>query len=200
MNPVDQAPEPVNPFMNRIDLNEETTEMSTESTMKAMESDPTMMDYESLTEDPKMETEMPEIMDDTTPLPMDPKIMDNEMQTEDPAIMDDGKTDETPPEDAMKCSENQEMVDCMPEEPKTCHNEKHYVEKKLDECKAGCTCKTGFVLDEELLECVQREQCQCKHNGKILESGERVKDGCIQCICEEGELFCSDRKCKKGKN
>ncbi|XP_072309634.1 mucin-19 [Eucyclogobius newberryi] len=62
----------------------------------------------------------------------------------------------------------------------------------------GCGCPEGTHLTKEL-SCRPKAQCECHYNGGTTAPGPAVIDG-RQCICEDGELKCSDDcGCTNGK-
>jgi hypothetical protein len=71
------------------------------------------------------------------------------------------------------------------------------------ECKSGCACKFGQVIDEESNSCVDLDKCpgsrECKlDDGSVLQDNE-IKDvaGCKTCLCLMGSLFCNDVLCQE---
>lgn len=90
---------------------------------------------------------------------------------------------------------NQEFTTCAPLEQKTCKNMHTYQPKEVIECRPGCVCKTGFVLDVALNECVHPEQCSCHHGSKSYSDGEVIKSDCNTCKCKGGAWDCTTRPC-----
>lgn len=46
------------------------------------------------------------------------------------------------------------------------------------ECKPGCVCKSGYVLDVISKACVRPENCSCHHGGKSYKEGEKITEDC----------------------
>lgn len=179
-------PEMKDQSTEKPDENTEPTEKDTDPTEKATEpptEKATEAPTEKATEPP---TEKPEMTE-----PTEAATEPTEMNTK-PTEMD--TTTEKDMEE--ECSiENQEMMECLPDEPITCINMDDYEEKMTGTCKKGCACKNGYVMNEEAEKCVLPKMCLCERNGKSYRSGDRVKESCNTCICEEMEWFCTNREC-----
>lgn len=63
------------------------------------------------------------------------------------------------------------------------------------DCRAGCICKKGYVLDVAVNKCVLPTQCSCHHGGKSYTDGDRIKSDCNSCTCESGNWSCTKRSC-----
>lgn len=81
---------------------------------------------------------------------------------------------------SKKCSatRNEMFTACEPAEPVTCKNMHANVSSSTANCRPGCQCKDGFVLDTMLKQCVLPEQCSCHHGGKSYSEGERIREDC----------------------
>ncbi|XP_031619378.1 hemocytin isoform X2 [Contarinia nasturtii] len=90
---------------------------------------------------------------------------------------------------------NEEFTTCQPVEPKTCKNMNNYVLKSAIDCRPGCVCKKGYVLDVALNKCVLPVDCSCHHGSKSYSDGEQIKSDCNTCICESGNWVCTKRIC-----
>lgn len=63
------------------------------------------------------------------------------------------------------------------------------------ECRPGCVCKKGYVLDVELKKCVKPNNCSCHHGHKSFGDGDKIKSDCNTCVCNSGTWDCSTRIC-----
>lgn len=63
------------------------------------------------------------------------------------------------------------------------------------DCKVGCVCKKGHVLDVALNKCVLPTECSCHHGGKSYSDGEKMKSDCNTCDCRSGNWICTDEIC-----
>lgn len=63
------------------------------------------------------------------------------------------------------------------------------------DCKSGCSCKKGFVLDAFTQRCVQPENCGCHHGGKSYQSGAQIRAECNDCTCRNGTWKCTQNVC-----
>ncbi|POI20217.1 hypothetical protein CIB84_016037 [Bambusicola thoracicus] len=61
-------------------------------------------------------------------------------------------------------------------------------------CQEGCRCPPGLFLQEGT--CVNASQCHC-HQGqqRWLPSQVFLRDGCSQCVCQDGVVTCEDTAC-----
>lgn len=73
---------------------------------------------------------------------------------------------------------NEVFTTCEPAEPVTCKNMHLRAETSTAICRAGCKCKTGYVLDMILKKCVLPEKCGCHHGGRSYNDGEKIKEDC----------------------
>lgn len=90
---------------------------------------------------------------------------------------------------------NEEFTTCKPIDQKTCKNMNSFVPATTVECRPGCVCKRGYVLDVALKKCVLPIDCSCHHGGKSYSDGEKIKSDCNTCVCESGNWACTDRIC-----
>ena len=54
------------------------------------------------------------------------------------------------------------------------------IEVSTAECRPGCVCKKGYVLDSGLKQCVLPKDCSCHHGGKSYTDGEKIQEDCNQ--------------------
>jgi von Willebrand factor len=81
---------------------------------------------------------------------------------------------------SKKCSpmRNEEFTTCEPAEPVTCKNMHMHVPTTTAQCRPGCKCKNGYVLDTILKHCVLPENCSCHHGGRSYNEGDKIKEDC----------------------
>lgn len=91
-------------------------------------------------------------------------------------------------------SKHQEVTNCVPTEPRTCRNMHKPIQKPLI-CKSGCTCKSGYVLDEPNGNCIEEKSCPCHHGGQSYGEGSAIQNECNTCKCMNGTWTCTDRIC-----
>lgn len=150
-------------------------------------------------------TERPETTEQITE-PTEPTERDvesterNEESTETEQPIDENTKptdDELSPAEENKCmkDERKRISICLPIEPKTCKNMNNYRAEMVGECKKGCVCKDGYVLDEVSNACVEPTECSCENEGKNYANGDRIKKECNDCICQSSEWYCTNRKC-----
>lgn len=63
-------------------------------------------------------------------------------------------------------AKNEEFTTCEPAEPITCKNMLSYLPSSTAECRPGCVCKKGYVLDAVSKECVLPNDCSCHHGSQ----------------------------------
>lgn len=74
---------------------------------------------------------------------------------------------------------NEIFVTCAPSEPLSCRNMHSTALTSTEQnCRAGCKCKDGYVLDTILKQCVLPEHCSCQHGGKSYLPGEKMNEDC----------------------
>ncbi|KAJ8725925.1 hypothetical protein PYW08_004108 [Mythimna loreyi] len=104
-----------------------------------------------------------------------------------------------PPAEDLRsnCSEsnNMEFTTCEIAEPLTCKNMHLPPTSTTAECRPGCQCKKGFVLDTMSKKCVSPAQCPCHHGGRSYPDGHIMQEECNKCECKSGNWSCSQRKC-----
>ncbi|KAM3961249.1 LOW QUALITY PROTEIN: hemolectin [Aphomia sociella] len=113
-----------------------------------------------------------------------------------PATEDDIK--KYPPAEDLKsnCSaiDHMEFTTCEIAEPLTCKNMPP-PSRTSEECRPGCQCKKGYVLDTSTKKCVVATQCPCHHGGRSYPDGHLMQEECNTCECKSGNWSCSARKC-----
>lgn len=71
----------------------------------------------------------------------------------------------------------------------------NYVPVVSVECKSGCVCKRGLVLDSLTQKCIEPEMCGCHHGGKSYQNGEHIKAECNECVCANSTWNCTEKVC-----
>ncbi|KAG4071830.1 hypothetical protein HA402_005991 [Bradysia odoriphaga] len=97
--------------------------------------------------------------------------------------------------DRCLSSKNEEFTTCEPSEPKTCKNMLSYFPSTTADCRPGCVCKSGYVLDVVLKECVLPKDCSCHHGHKSYSDGQSIVNECNTCICKGGSWECTTLDC-----
>ncbi|XP_026747695.1 hemocytin-like [Trichoplusia ni] len=92
-------------------------------------------------------------------------------------------------------SNNMEFTTCEIAEPLTCKNMHLPPSTITAECRPGCQCKKGFVLDTASKKCVPPTQCPCHHGGRSYPDGHVMQEECNKCECKSGNWACTQRKC-----
>ncbi|KAK2585761.1 hypothetical protein KPH14_010370 [Odynerus spinipes] len=92
-------------------------------------------------------------------------------------------------------TKNLELTDCEPVQPRTCHNMHMPIVESSTDCKSGCICKSGYVLDVINGVCIKEEECPCHHGGKSYKEGLSIQSDCNTCQCISGKWNCTDRIC-----
>nr|XP_053625822.1 hemocytin isoform X2 [Plodia interpunctella] len=104
-----------------------------------------------------------------------------------------------PPAEDLRsnCSatKNMEFTTCEIAEPLTCKNMHLPPSSTSEECRPGCQCKKGFVLDTSSKQCVLASACPCHHGGRSYPDGHKMQEECNTCECKSGNWSCSERKC-----
>ncbi|XP_068629642.1 hemocytin [Battus philenor] len=104
-----------------------------------------------------------------------------------------------PPAEDLRsnCSstEHREFTTCELQEPLTCKNMHLPPSTTPSECRPGCQCKKGFVLDTGSGKCVQPQNCPCHHGGRSYADGEKMQEECNTCECKSGSWSCTARAC-----
>ncbi|CAK1581500.1 unnamed protein product [Parnassius mnemosyne] len=88
-----------------------------------------------------------------------------------------------------------EFTTCQIAEPLTCKNMHLPPSGTTTECRPGCQCKRGFVLEAGTNTCVEPAQCPCHHGGRSYADGDRMQEDCNTCECKSGKWSCSTRAC-----
>lgn len=97
--------------------------------------------------------------------------------------------------DRCLSSKNEEFTTCEPSEPKTCKNMLSYFPSTTAECRPGCVCKKGYVLDAVLKECVLPKDCSCHHGHQSYSDGQSIINECNTCVCTAGSWECTTFEC-----
>ncbi|XP_031828807.2 hemolectin [Nomia melanderi] len=92
-------------------------------------------------------------------------------------------------------SQHLEVTDCAPIEPRTCQNMHKEVSIRSSDCKSGCVCKAGYVLDTLGGNCIKEESCPCHHGGQSFHEDSVIQNECNTCKCKNGRWDCTDRIC-----
>ncbi|CAB3239227.1 unnamed protein product [Arctia plantaginis] len=92
-------------------------------------------------------------------------------------------------------SNNMEFSTCQISEPLTCKNMHLPPSSTTAECRPGCQCKKGFVLDMVSKKCVTPAQCPCHHGGRSYPDGHTMQEECNKCECNSGTWNCTTKKC-----
>ncbi|XP_045445614.1 hemocytin-like [Melitaea cinxia] len=90
---------------------------------------------------------------------------------------------------------NLEFTTCETKEPLTCKNMHLPQTAVSQECRPGCQCKKGYVLDASAKKCVVPTDCPCHHGGRSYPDGHTMQEECNTCECKSGNWTCTDRKC-----
>ncbi|XP_056095225.1 mucin-2-like [Rhinichthys klamathensis goyatoka] len=61
-------------------------------------------------------------------------------------------------------------------------------------CVSGCMCPDGLLADGNG-GCVEREKCNCTHNGVSYSPGSQVQQDCNTCTCTNGMWSCTEKAC-----
>ncbi|XP_035317208.1 LOW QUALITY PROTEIN: zonadhesin isoform X1, partial [Cricetulus griseus] len=108
---------------------------------------------------------------------------------------DDGSTNCT--KITLQCPTHSQFTDCLPSCLPSCSNHCEITSPKgPSNCKEGCLCDHGFVLNEN--KCVPRTECGCKDaRGTFIPAGKTwTSKGCTQsCACTEGNIQCQNFHC-----
>lgn len=96
-----------------------------------------------------------------------------------------------------KClsSKHEEFTTCEPVEPMTCKNMLSYFPSTTAECRPGCVCKKGYVLDAFSKECVLPKDCSCHHGSKSYNDSQSIINDCNTCVCKAGNWECTTIEC-----
>ncbi|XP_055509508.1 mucin-2-like isoform X6 [Leucoraja erinacea] len=69
----------------------------------------------------------------------------------------------------------------------------HFIGKKYSAILEGCYAKcpeSAPYLDENTMKCVALPQCTCYYEGRILQPDETTRNGCEECMCQDGITTC----------
>ncbi|KAF5285691.1 hypothetical protein FQR65_LT13076 [Abscondita terminalis] len=92
-------------------------------------------------------------------------------------------------------SKNEEFTTCEPVDQPTCKNMHGLQPVSVAECRPGCKCKDGYVLDSIGKTCVKPVDCPCHHGGRSYIEGATIKYNCNNCTCILGQWKCTDIPC-----
>lgn len=70
-----------------------------------------------------------------------------------------------------------------------------YLSSSTAECRPGCVCRTGYVLDSYEKKCVKPTDCACHHGGKSYTNDEQIQHECNTCVCYAGSWNCTKSDC-----
>ncbi|XP_030052234.1 SCO-spondin [Microcaecilia unicolor] len=86
---------------------------------------------------------------------------------------------------------------CANQCPRACTDLWEHVECLQGECKTGCRCQDGWLLQDR--KCVPISDCRCglptANTIQEYQPGEQVLMDCNSCICVNGTFFCTDLEC-----
>ncbi|CAH7260280.1 Zan [Phodopus roborovskii] len=106
---------------------------------------------------------------------------------------------------SLQCPTHSHFTGCLPSCLPSCSNHCEITSPKVpSDCKEGCLCDHGFVLNED--KCMPRTQCGCKDaKGDFIPvRGNWIRRtwtsrGCTQtCACVEGDIQCQNFQCPSG--
>uniref|UniRef100_A0A3B3QBA9 VWFD domain-containing protein n=1 Tax=Paramormyrops kingsleyae TaxID=1676925 RepID=A0A3B3QBA9_9TELE len=96
---------------------------------------------------------------------------------------------------AVSCPSNMEYQECGIPCPDTCSNPERG-QLCEEHCTDGCFCPPGMVMDDITQKgCIPLEECSCRHNGNVYQSGDLYTTGCKSCMCYGGQWNCQDLDC-----
>ncbi|XP_060558687.1 uncharacterized protein LOC132718978 [Ruditapes philippinarum] len=94
----------------------------------------------------------------------------------------------------IECGETKDYNPCVRGPPRTCADYLRNVTAPSTlntECREGCICKPGYVLDDQ--ECVEPEDCGCIYNDDYYQKGEVITtDNCQRVVTCEGDNMLSN--------
>ncbi|XP_072943853.1 hemocytin-like [Epargyreus clarus] len=90
---------------------------------------------------------------------------------------------------------NMDFTTCQIAEPLTCKNMHLPPSETTEECRPGCQCKKGFVLDAAAGACVRPAACPCHHGGRSYPDGHAMQEECNTCECKSGNWTCTTQRC-----
>ncbi|XP_050345304.1 hemocytin [Nymphalis io] len=96
---------------------------------------------------------------------------------------------------ACSAADHKEFTTCETKEPLTCKNMHLPQTVTSQECRPGCQCKKGYVLEATTKKCVVPTDCPCHHGGQSYPDGHTMQEECNTCECKSGKWSCTDRKC-----
>ncbi|XP_022121224.2 hemocytin [Pieris rapae] len=90
---------------------------------------------------------------------------------------------------------NMDFTTCLVGQPLTCKNMHLPQSVTTEECRPGCQCKKGYVLESTTKKCVVPESCPCHHGGRSYPDGHTMQEECNTCTCESGKWACTKQQC-----
>nr|XP_026489918.1 hemocytin-like [Vanessa tameamea] len=96
---------------------------------------------------------------------------------------------------ACSAANHMEFTTCETKEPLTCKNMHLPQTVTSQECRPGCQCKKGYVLEASTKKCVVPSDCPCHHGGQSYPDGHTMQEECNTCECKSGKWSCTERKC-----
>nr|XP_034840347.1 hemocytin-like [Maniola hyperantus] len=90
---------------------------------------------------------------------------------------------------------NMEFTTCQLAQPLTCKNMHLPSVITSPECRPGCQCKKGYVMDVSSNKCVEPAACPCHHGGRSYPDGHSMQESCNTCKCTGGKWKCTGKTC-----
>ncbi|CAK1545090.1 unnamed protein product [Leptosia nina] len=90
---------------------------------------------------------------------------------------------------------NMDFTTCLTSQPLTCKNMHLPPSTTTEECRPGCQCKKGYVLESTSKKCVLPETCPCHHGGRSYPDGHTMQEECNTCTCVSGQWTCTKQQC-----
>ncbi|CAF1077448.1 unnamed protein product [Adineta steineri] len=94
------------------------------------------------------------------------------------------------------CPPNKVFSKCVTTCPKTCQNPyiKSNNENCLRDCRSGCVCANGTIIDEGRSgDCVPQDECTCHHHGRVFMPNEVLLRNGKKCQCKNGGWDCVEQ-------
>ncbi|CAF0823545.1 unnamed protein product [Adineta steineri] len=94
------------------------------------------------------------------------------------------------------CPPNKVFSKCVTTCPKTCQNPyiKSNNENCLRDCRSGCVCANGTIIDEGRSgDCVPQDECTCHHHGRVFMPNEILLRNGKKCQCKNGGWDCVEQ-------
>lgn len=90
----------------------------------------------------------------------------------------------------LNCTAGRVYKNCGPLNEPSCGSA---IESNTLECREGCFCPDGMILNEG--SCVQPEFCPCKLRGRVFQPNAKIMKECNTCTCTAGNWKCTDLTC-----